>query len=112
MNRVLISACLAAWLLMLNACGSTGESLQSASAGPDLKAQYEKAIKDAETAFKAVDQMGGAWAYTEELMGEAKKAAQANDFAKALEFAKEAHGQSLLAKQQFEGQVTAGPYLF
>jgi hypothetical protein len=45
-------------------------------------------------------------------MDEAKKAAEANDYAKALELANEAYDQSLLAKQQFEGQVSAGPHLF
>ncbi|MGD8594386.1 MAG: hypothetical protein PVF82_16250 [Gammaproteobacteria bacterium] len=112
MSRFLLPASLAASLLLLTACGSTGEVAESASASSDTKSQYEKAIKEAETAFKAVDQVGGAWAYTEEKMDEAKKAAASNDFAKALDLAKEAYDQSMLAKQQFENQVNAGPYLF
>ena len=112
MNRVLLPAALAASLLWLTACGSSGSVAETASVGPDLKTQYEKTLKDAESAYKAVDQVGGAWAYTEDKMADAKKAAEANDFSKALELAKEAYEESLLAKQQSEGQVNAGPYLF
>ena len=112
MNKVLLAAALAAFLLWLSACGSSGEVAETASAGSDLKAQYEKTLKDAEAAYKAVDQVGGAWAYTEDKMAEAKKAAEANDFGKALALAKEAYDESLIAKQQFDGQVNAGPYLF
>ena len=112
MNRLLLPASLAATLLLLTACGSTGDVAESASGGSDSKSQYEKVMKDAEAAYKEVDKAGGAWAYTEDTLGEAKKAAEANDFAKALELAKEAYDQSVLAKQQFEGQVNAGPYLF
>ncbi|KPJ91826.1 MAG: hypothetical protein AMJ53_10675 [Gammaproteobacteria bacterium SG8_11] len=112
MKKLLLPVSLAASLLLVNGCGSTGEMAETSSADSDLKSQYEKTIKDAETAFKAVDQVGGAWVYTEEKMDEAKKAAQANDFSKALELAKEAHDQSLLARQQFESQVNAGPTLF
>jgi outer membrane murein-binding lipoprotein Lpp len=111
MNKVLLPAALAASML-LAACGSTGDVAETASAGSDLKTQYEKALKEAESAYKAVDQVGGAWAYTEEKMDEAKKAAETNDFAKALQLAKEAYDESMIAKQQFEGQVNAGPYLF
>ena len=112
MTRLLLPASLAASLIMLAACSSTGEVADAASASSDVKSQYEKTIKEAETAFKSVDQVGGAWAYTEEKMDEAKKAAEANDFAKALDLAKDAYEQSLLAKQQFENQINAGPALF
>lgn len=112
MKRLLIPASLVASVFVLTACGSTGEVADSASTGSDLKSQYENTIKIAEAAYKSVDQVGGAWAYTEEKLDEAKKAAAANDFAKALELAKEAHDQSLLAKQQFDGQANAGPTLF
>ena len=112
MNKPFLLASLAASILLLTACGSTSEVTETAAGGSDLKFQYEKTIKDAETAYKTVDQAGGAWVYTEEKMAEAKKAAEANDYAKALELAKEAHDQSLLAKQQFDNQSNAGPTLF
>jgi hypothetical protein len=112
MSRVLLTATVAASLLWLTGCASSGEVAETASAGSDLKSQYEKILKDAESAYKAVDQAGGAWAYTEDKMADAKKAAAANDFGKALELAKDAYDESLLAKQQSEGQVNAGPYLF
>lgn len=112
MNRLLLTTSLAASLLLFTACGSTGEVAETASGDSDLKSQYEKTIGEAETSYKAVDQVGGAWAYTEEKIDEAKKAAETKDYAKALELAKEAHDESLLAKQQLEGQVNAGPTLF
>ncbi|WP_455209889.1 hypothetical protein [Kaarinaea lacus] len=112
MNKFLLPASVVAFLLLLTACGSTGEVTETTPASSDLKSQYEKTIIEAESAYKSVDQAGGAWAYTEEKLDESKKAAEANDYAKALELAKEARDQSLLAKQQFESQVTAGPTLF
>lgn len=112
MNKPYLVASFAASILLLTACGSTNEVTEPVSGGSNLKSQYDKTIKEAETAFKTVDQVGGAWAYTEEKMDEAKKAAEANDYSKALVLAKEAHDQSLLAKQQFDNQINAGPALF
>lgn len=111
MKKVLLTMSVVASLALVSACASTGETSEAAGAS-DNKAQFDKTIKDAETAFKAVDQLGGGWAYTEEMMDDAKKAAAANDYDKALKLAKEAYDQSVMAKQQYEGQLNAGPTLF
>jgi len=111
MNRILLPVSFAASLVLLTACGSAGE-VKTAGAAGDAKAQYEKTIKEAESVFKSVDKVGGGWAFTEDMMDDAKKAAAANDYDKALKLAKEAYDQGMLAKQQYESELKAGPTLF
>ena len=111
MNRILLPVSLMASLVLVTACSSTGD-MSAAAGSADAKGQFETAIKDAENAFKAVDQVGGGWAFTEDMMDDAKKAAAANDFDKALQLAKEAYDQSVMAKQQYESQMNAGPTMF
>jgi hypothetical protein len=111
MRNVFLPIIATASLVLFTACSSTGKQ-NEAGVVTDSKAQFDKAIKEAESAFKAVDQVGGGWAFTEEMIDEAKKAASANDYGKALQLAKEAYDQSIMAKQQHESQVNAGPTLF
>ena len=84
----------------------------SSEDGGDAQAQYDKMINSAEATYKEVDQMGGAWAYTDELISDAKKMATEKKFNEALELAKEALAQAKAAQSQFDDQKKAGPYLF
>jgi len=99
-------------MLFIAGCGLFTGVENNAGDGGDDKAMYSKVLMDAETAFQYVDQSGGAWAYTEDLITEAKQKAAQNKFDEALKLAKEAHDQALAARAQMEGQKKAGPYLF
>lgn len=94
-------------------CGLfSGMTEDSGEGGGAIQDQYNSAIKDAESSYKEVDQLGAAWAYTEDLITEAKQKASQNKLEEALALAKEALQQSKSAKEQMEGQKKAGPYLF
>jgi len=103
--------------LLLTAALSAGCGLFS---GPDgdlsdagsAQERYDQTLKDAEAAYAEVDKMGGAWAFTEELISDAKSKAAKNQLNEATALAKEALFQSRTAKEQFTGQKKAGPYLF
>jgi len=100
-------------LMPLSACSLfTANSGDSESGGGDLESQYTQTLGDAESAYKSVDKMGGAWAYTEDLIKEAKQKASEKDLGKALELAKEALAQAKSAQVQLESQKDAKPYLF
>lgn len=74
--------------------------------------RYNQTLKDAEAAYAEVDKMGGAWAFTEELISDAKSKAAQNKLNEAITLAKEALFQSRTAKEQLLAQKKAGPYLF
>jgi hypothetical protein len=112
MNKILLPVGITVSLMMFSACSSSAGKNEATAGADDTKAQYEKTLKDAETVFKAVDQVGGGWAFTEDMMSDAKKAAASNDYGKALQLAKEAYDQSVMAKQQYDSQIKAGPTLF
>lgn len=103
--------------LTLTAVLSTGCGLFSGpndNSGQEGSAQerFNITLKNAETAYAEADKMGGAWAYTDELIKDAKQKAAQNQFDEAIALAKEALFQSRSAKEQVEGQQKAGPYLF
>jgi len=101
--------------LLLNISGCSlfsGASDGPGESGGDVQEQYSKMLSNAEAAYKTVDQAGGAWAYTEELINDAKQKASENKYDEALALAKEAYGQAKAAQVQLESQKKAGPYLF
>ena len=113
MNRILLSIAIAGSMLFAAACSSTSEKGEGMEGGMgDAQSQFEKVLKDAEAAYKDVDQMGGAWVFTNKQIEEAKTKAAAKKYDEALALAKEAYDQSVLAKAQFESQKKAGPTLF
>ena len=112
MSRFLLPTIIAAFLIFLTACNSSVETGEAAANTADSKAEFEQTIEQAEAAYKAVDQVGGGWTLTEQMMDESKKAAAGNDYASALQLAKDAYDQSVMAKQQHESQINAGPTRF
>ncbi|MDH5324442.1 MAG: hypothetical protein OEZ68_03985 [Gammaproteobacteria bacterium] len=97
--------------LLFSACGTTTNT-SSVQSEPDTQTQVGSMIAQAEAAFKAVDQLGGAWVNTEDMIVEAKTKASKNEIDAALKLAKEAYDEAVLAKAQFDSQKSAGPTLF
>lgn len=101
-------------VLLLSAC-SLFEGVSSgtgSSSGGAAKAQFEEIYAKAEQALKQVTSAGGAWAFTEDTLKEARSLAEKQEFDKATKLAKDAITESEIALQQFESQKNAGPYLF
>ena len=111
MKRIAVLTHLVALIMLTSACSSTPQKDDDAQ-GNDMQVQYTKLINEAETTYKEVDQMGGAWAYTEELIQEARTKASQNKYDEAIKLAKDAYDEAISAKTQFESQINAGPYLF
>jgi hypothetical protein len=112
MKKFLSIASMAVLLLLQIGCSSGGGTMESATATGDTQTQFEQVYKQAEDAYKKVKDAGGAWAYTEDTLKEARQAADAKDYDKATKLAKNALEESEIARVQFEGQKQAGPYLF
>ena len=112
MNRFLAIGTMSL-VFLLAACSTTSEQAVSEPAGAmDDQSKYTALITKAEAAFKEASQMGAAWAYTEDMIKDAKTRASQNQFDEAIKLAKEAYDEAVLAKAQFESQKDAGPYLF
>ena len=99
MKKYLITAFLA---LFLAACAGT--TAKEGDAAPD---QVSTAISEAEAAAEKADSVGFLWRDTEAMIEEAKKAAEAENYDKALKLAEEARRQSELAYQQYLDQRDA-----
>lgn len=91
--------------------GLVSVSCASVGAGT-ASGNYQDMITKAEQAYKSVDEQGGAWRDTGEMIADAKKAAEAGDFSQAFALASEAYDQSMMAMKQKEAEAKAGPWLF
>ena len=90
--------------------GDSSEQGTAMSSG--AKAQFEEVYAKAEKALKQVSDAGGAWAYTEDTLKEARSLAEKQDYDKAIKLTKDVITESEIALQQHESQKNAGPYLF
>ena len=90
--------------------GDSSEEGAPMSSG--AKAQFEEVYAKAEKVLKQVSDAGGAWAYTEDTLKDARSLAEKQDYDKAIKLAKDAITESEIALQQHESQKSAGPYLF
>lgn len=97
----------------LSGCGLFSNTTTSSSGDyGDSQQQFNIVLADVEPMFAELDKSGGAWAYTEDLILEAKQKSSEKQFDEALKLAKEALEQTRAAKAQLESQKAAGPYLF
>jgi hypothetical protein len=89
-----------------------GESSGENDVSSGAKAQFEELYAKAEKALKELSSAGGAWAYTDETLAEARKLADQQDYDKAIKLTKDVMSETDIALQQFQSQKQAGPYLF
>lgn len=72
------------------------------------KAEYEKALADAQAAIKIAASAGGEWRDTGKILKAAEEAAKAGDYDKAVKLANTAAFQGRMGAQQANEQVNAG----
>lgn len=82
--------------LVLGACATTGKEASADAAS--------QAIAAAEAAREKVAKVGYEWRDTGAIIDEAKKAAEAKEYTKAVELANQAERQSQAAMEQYESQ--------
>lgn len=102
-------------LVVFSGCSlfeSTGGTTEGSAVGAGINPQFDELYARAEAAYKEVDKLGGAWAYTGDLLKEASEHAAKKDFGKAIPLAKAVIAESEMALQQFRSQQGAGPHLF
>lgn len=97
-------------LIFLISCEHMGES--DSDSDTYTPQAFEKLYNEASQAASAANEVGNLWRDTEELLKKAKHASETKDMVKAVKMVKDALQQARLAKEQFEEQQTAGPYLF
>lgn len=84
----------------------------SESAGATGNAEFDNMLAEVTAKYNSLAKEGGAWTISEDNLKEATKAAQKNEFDKAIKLLKEVDEQTTLAKAQFEQGKKAGPHLF
>lgn len=109
MKSLFLSAALFS-VALVSGC-STMDMQETVESG-DPKALFEAQISKAEAAFKEVDAQGGGWRDTEETIEAAKKAAESQNYAKAVELVTMAMDEVQLAKAQSDSQKNAKPWQF
>jgi len=104
---------LASLLIAVSGCSLfSGGGSSDADNGGGVNPAYDDMLKQVQTEYKDLDSLGGAWAFTGELIGKAEEAAKGKDFEGAMKFLKDADAQTKLARAQMEQQKSAGPTLF
>ena len=93
--------------LFLSACAGTAPR---DGAGTPKAQEASVAISEAEAAAEKADSVGYLWRDTESMLEQARAAAEAENFEKAIELADEARRQADLAYQQYldERETAAG----
>jgi len=89
--------------------GCAGINAGSDSGKKSIDPSVQKAIDNAVAANKQAASIGYEWRDAEELIDDAKKAAEAGDNDKALSLANEARSEGDLAYEQGLSQKNAGP---
>ncbi len=103
------SSLLAAATLALGACASDGKQ---AGGGGGETANYDSQLKAVQAAYAQLDQNGGAWVFTSEMIENAKKAASEGKSEEALKLLAKAKFEVDAAGKQQDEQKKAGPVLF
>lgn len=101
MKKYLVAAVMA---LFLAACAGT--AARDNPGAPEAQ-EATQAIKEAEAAAEKADSVGYLWRDTEDMIKEAKKAAEEENYDKAVKLAEEARRQSELGYQQYLDQKDA-----
>ncbi|WP_455218308.1 hypothetical protein [Kaarinaea lacus] len=99
-------ALLAALILALGGCASTGGEAKAPATAESAK----EAIAAAEAAVKQAK--GNEWRDTGKFIKQAKEALEKKDFEKAVKLAKKAKSQGEMAAAQGKAEANAGPWLF
>lgn len=86
--------------------GNTLAQAAPTAGGPEAQ-RAQQAIGEAEAAAEKADAVGYLWRDTEEMIEEAKKAAEAREYDKAVQLAEEARRQSDQAYRQYLDQRDA-----
>ncbi|KPK11206.1 MAG: hypothetical protein AMJ68_06850 [Acidithiobacillales bacterium SG8_45] len=71
------------------------------------KANYERVLGEAQAAFDKSNMMKAAWLTAEDALDDAKKAAEAGDWEKAMKLANKAKAHSEIAQQQAMAEANA-----
>lgn len=108
--KSLLTSAIVFTVVLTSACSTM--AVQETMENNDPKAMFEMQLSKAEAAYKEVDAQGGAWRDTEETLEAAKKAAESQNYEKALELANDVLSESMLAKQQSDSQKNAKPWVF
>ena len=73
------------------------------------KTNYERVLGEAQAAFDKSNMMKGAWLTAEDALDDAKKAAEAGDWEKAMKLANKAKAHSEIAQEQAMAEANATP---
>ena len=94
---------------LMERSGGDGGADDNASAG---SAGFDQAYQEAESALKKAVEANNVWSTTEDLISEAKAAAEKKDFETAISLANRVKFESEAAYEQQTSQQKAGPTLF